>query len=80
MRSELAFSAQDASRAAENLRLVIAFWEPFISVPFDDSGAECYGAVRAELKQQGRPIGANDLFIAASALAREFTLATYDTR
>lgn len=80
VRSELAFGAQNSSRAAENLRLIAAFWEPFVSLPFDDQGAERYGAIRAELKRQGRLIGANDLFIAATALAFDLTLVTHNTR
>jgi tRNA(fMet)-specific endonuclease VapC len=35
-----------------------------------------YGRLRAHLKEQGRPIGPNDLFIAAHALALSATLVT----
>ncbi len=80
VRAELSFGARNSSRAAENLRLIEAFWEPLISLPFADPSAEQYGLVRAELKRQGRPIGANDLFIAATALAHDLTLVTHNTR
>jgi tRNA(fMet)-specific endonuclease VapC len=80
VRAELVFGARNSSRAAENLRLIEAFWEPFVSLPFDDLGAEQYGLIRAELKRQGRPIGANDLLIAATALAFDVTLVTHNTR
>lgn len=80
VRSELAFGARNSGRAAENLRLIASFWEPLVSLPFDDLGAEQYGLIRAELKRQGRPIGSNDLFIAATALAYDLTLVTHNTR
>ena len=39
-----------------------------------------YGTLRARLEQAGRSIGANDLFIAAHALALRHTLVTDNTR
>lgn len=60
--------------------MITSFWEPFTSLPFGDDGAEQYGLIRAELKRQGRPIGANDLLIAATALAYDLTLVTHNTR
>lgn len=80
VRAELTFGARNSSRAAENLRLIEAFWEPFISLSFDDLCADHYGAIRADLKRQGRLIGANDLLIAATALAHHLTLITHNTR
>lgn len=80
VRAELTFGARNSTRAAENLRLVEAFWEPFVSLPFDDGGAEHYGSIRADLKRQGRLIGSNDLLIAATALAHNVTLVTHNTR
>lgn len=45
-------------------------------LPFDQPADKRYGVLRAELKRQGRPIGPNDLLIAAHALALEATLVT----
>jgi tRNA(fMet)-specific endonuclease VapC len=42
----------------------------------DTPAHEFYGAIRAKLKQLGTPIGPNDLFIAAHALALNATLVT----
>ncbi|MBS7350045.1 MAG: type II toxin-antitoxin system VapC family toxin [Comamonas sp.] len=39
-----------------------------------------YGAVRAALEAAGQPIGANDLLIAAHALALDLILVTHNTR
>jgi tRNA(fMet)-specific endonuclease VapC len=48
-------------------------------IPFDQAAADTYGQIRAMLEQQGRPIGANDLLIAATALSRQMTLVTHNT-
>ncbi|MDV7394833.1 hypothetical protein RZS08_25840, partial [Arthrospira platensis SPKY1] len=39
-----------------------------------------YGAIRAMLELQGRPIGANDLWIAAHACAAQLILVSNNTR
>lgn len=80
VRAELMFGARNSGRVAENLRLIADFWEPFVSLPFDDPSAAHYGVIRAELRRQGRPIGSNDLLIAATALAHDVTLVTHNTR
>jgi tRNA(fMet)-specific endonuclease VapC len=48
-------------------------------IPFDQAAADAYGQIRATLEQRGRPIGANDLLIAATALSRQMTLVTHNT-
>ncbi len=51
-----------------------------IEVAALDAGVdEHYGQVRAELESRGTPIGANDLLIAAHALAEQATLVTDNT-
>ena len=76
VKAELHFGAQNSQRVAENVRRLETFCEAFPSLPFDDEAAKHYGAVRAQLRREGRPIGANDLMIAAIALAGAITLAT----
>ena len=44
------------------------------------AAAEHYGHVRASLQRQGLPIGNNDLWLAAHALAEDWTLVTNNTR
>ena len=51
----------------------------FISLPFDDTAAEHYGQIRADLTTRGTPDGGNDLLIAAVALANDLTLVTHNT-
>ena len=79
-RAELLFGARRSARVAENLRLLASFFAPFVSLPFDDACAERYGVVRASLAAAGKPIGPNDLLIAATALAHDLTLVTHNVR
>jgi tRNA(fMet)-specific endonuclease VapC len=44
----------------------------------EDETAEFYAQVFHELKQKGRPIPSNDLWLAASALQHGLALASYD--
>lgn len=78
--AELLYGARNSSHVAENLRVVTSFLAPFARLPFDDTCAESYAQLRAELKRRGALIGANDMFIAATALAHGLTLVTHDTR
>jgi tRNA(fMet)-specific endonuclease VapC len=79
-RGELLYGARRSARVAENLQLLQRFFEPLVSIPFDDACAEEYGALRASLAAAGRPIGPNDLLIAAAALAHDLTLVTHNIR
>ena len=47
--------------------------------PLDAPADERYAVVRDHLARDGKPIGANDLLIAAHALALEATLVTDNT-
>jgi tRNA(fMet)-specific endonuclease VapC len=64
-------------RVREVLRELIA-WVP--ALPVDDAVSERYGALRATLEQRGRPIGNNDLWIAAHTLALGIPLVTNNER
>ena len=77
---ELRLGAEkSASRpvALERLERLIE-WVPVLSLPPD--AVIGYGLIRAALERQGRPIGANDLWIAAHALAAKLTLVSNNTR
>ena len=76
VKAELHFGAQNSSRLAENLQRVENFCRAFESLPFDDESARHYGIVRAQLQREGRPIGGNDLMIAAIAIANSHVLVT----
>ena len=48
--------------------------------PFEAPADTTYGALRARLEQRGKPIGANDLLIAAQAIALGHILVTDNER
>ena len=50
------------------------------SLPFDDDAARKYGEIRSALSRLGKPIGPNDLMIAATALVHGAVLITHNTR
>lgn len=49
-------------------------------VGFDSDVAARAANLRADLRRQGQPIGMYDLFIAATALAKNLVLVTHNTR
>ncbi len=79
VKAELVYGAYHSSRAAENLRLLAKFFEPFISLPFDDRCVDYYGRIRNDLAREGAIIGPNDLMIAATAMAHDAILVTRNT-
>ena len=79
VKAELLYGARRSGRVAENLSLLQRFFQPFLSLPFDDRCAEHYGVVRTQLERDGRPIGPNDLMIAATAMAHDLVLVTNNT-
>ena len=77
---ELEFGALRSVNPLNALESVRELRERHPTLPFDDSAAEEYARVRADLAAAGTPIGANDLLIAAIALAHGLTLVTHNTR
>lgn len=80
VKSELIYGAWHSKRIEANLQALERFWSPFQCLPFDDRCAEIAGRIRADLRAKGTPIGANDLLIAATALAHDAVLVTHNTR
>lgn len=80
VKAELLFGARKSARAADNLRLLEAFFSRFRSLPFDDACAEQYAVIRHDLQRAGTPIGPNDLMIAAIAMANDGVLVTHNVR
>ena len=80
VRAELVFGARKSQRVEANLTGILSLLESFTSLPFDDRAADYYGSIRAFLERAGTPIGANDMFIAAIALAHDCILVTRNTR
>jgi len=77
--AELRYGAtkKGSRRLTKQLETVLAVLEVLpLEVPADAH----YGSVRTRLEQDGKPIGANDLLIAAQALALGYTLVTNNER
>ena len=64
-------------RLAEQLESVL---RAIMVLPLDTPVDMVYGTLRARLEETGQPIGANDLFVAAHALALRCTLVTDNER
>ena len=74
--AELCFGVAHSAYVRRNARELEAFCLDLDILPFDvDAGAH-YGEIRHALVQRGRPIGANDLLIAAHARSAGATLVT----
>lgn len=75
---ELHFGAQRASRRDEALAQVRDFFRTATLLIPDETTAEYYGQVKAELVRIGRPIPENDVWIAAMARQYDLPVATRD--
>ncbi len=73
--AELRFGAEKKGsiRQSRQLEAVLGALE---ILPFEVPADAVYGEIRARLERAGRPIGGNDLLIAAHALALDLTLVT----
>lgn len=79
VKAELLYGAYRSQRVDANLQHLKTFFQPLPSLPFDDRCIEHYALIRADLSSQGRPIGPNDLMIAAIARSNDATLVTGHT-
>lgn len=76
-RMEIDFGlALNAERARKFAPLLNDFFSVVATLNFGPADAEASGVLRASLRQQGRPIGAYDVLIAGTALARGLTVVT----
>ena len=75
---ELEFGAHRSSRSAQSFASIRDFAASVQVVDMDAEVARQYGRLRAHLRASGRPIGPNDLWIAAHALARDVPLITHN--
>ncbi len=69
------------SKAARKRRRQLAEFVSVVNLlPFGKKDAEAAAAIRADLEQQGIPIGPLDNLIAGTALANRASLVTHNTR
>jgi tRNA(fMet)-specific endonuclease VapC len=77
--AELVYGARKSEAFADNMKRLLTLRQKIRVLPFDDSAAESYGVIRADLERRGQLIGSNDLLIAAHALSLGATLVTNNT-
>lgn len=77
--SELRYGAakRQSHRLTTQLEAVLGALEV---LPFESPADAAYGAIRARLEKAGRPIGGNDLLIAAHALALGYAIVSDNER
>ena len=73
---ELEFGAEKSAHVEKNRARLASLIENIPAVPLDIETSRHYGLIRADLEKKGTPIGANDLWIAAQALALGAVLVT----
>ena len=79
---ELCFGIEngDSSRKQARWQQLDLFTQRLIIESWDETAAKHYGSIRTQLKNQGAPIGNNDLLIASHARSLEAILVTNNIR
>lgn len=80
VKAELLLGAEKSQSRDKTLGILEAFLAPFAILPFGDSESIHYARIRAQTEAEGRPIGPNDLLIAATAMAVGGVLITHNLR
>ncbi len=75
---ELFFGALKSGRVKENLAYIDDFAASSVVLGCDTETARRYGEVKNVLREKGRPIPENDIWIAAIALQHDLILMTRD--
>ncbi len=78
--AELIHGAEKSQFPARNLDVVEDFCSRLTVLTYPAEAAWHYGSIRAELERQGRPIGVNDLHIAAHARSGGLILVSNNLR
>lgn len=74
--AELWYGVEKSQHKEKNERALWQFLSPFEVLSLDTTIAHISGIIRAKLEKQGKPIGAYDLLIAATAIKHNLTLVT----
>ena len=78
--AELLHGVQKSQRPDRNLERVEDFVSRLQTLDYGVKAAGQYGEIRTELERKGKPIGVNDLHIAAHARSEGLTLVTNNQR
>lgn len=77
---EVAFGMRRSKPAQRTTSGIESLRRSLVRLPLDEPVVEQYARLRAALEAKGRPIGPNDSWIAAHALAHGLTLVTGNER
>lgn len=77
---ELWYGAQKSQQSERSIQKLLDLTRLIPVVNLNTDTARYFGTVRSELEKQGKPIGNNDLWIAAHALEANLILVTNNTR
>lgn len=77
---ELRYGAEKSVKREASVAVLEAFAQRIAVLPIDASVSAEYGRIRAALEAEGRPLGNNDLWIAAHALSANLVLVTNNVR
>ena len=77
---ELRYGAEKSQQRVQALDTLERLQALIPVIELGGAVGECYGTIRAQLERAGTPIGNNDLWIAAHALALKVTLVSNNTR
>lgn len=77
---ELAFGWENSDDPAATKRKMEQYISHFPRLSTDTATTKIYGQLRKTLQSRGTPIGMNDFWIAAQALAHKMILVTRNTR
>ena len=77
---ELQYGAEKSQQRPKVMELLEEFRSLVPVLPMPENAGQAYGAIRASLESKGKPIGNNDLWIAAHAKTADLALVTNNER
>ncbi len=80
VKAELYLGAYKSNKREKTLTLVDSFLGPLKVLPFGEEESVFYARIRSEMESEGKPIGPNDLLIAATVIAKGAVLITHNVR
>ncbi|PJZ65798.1 VapC toxin family PIN domain ribonuclease [Leptospira wolffii] len=78
--AELEFGIENSEYKEKNRVSLIEFLSIFDILPFEQSDAQAFGIIKADLKKSGNLIGSIDTLLAAQALSRDLVFVTNNTK
>ncbi|TGM88989.1 type II toxin-antitoxin system tRNA(fMet)-specific endonuclease VapC [Leptospira licerasiae] len=78
--AELEFGIENSEYKEKNRVSLIEFLSIFDILPFEQSDAQAFGIIKADLKKSGNLISSIDTLLAAQALSRDLVFVTNNTK